>query len=257
VLGRDVVEDEVEDEADALATEHRRERGQVLHRSEVAAHLPVVLHRVPAVVRRGARLQQRHQVQVRDAQLGEVRHALRDTPQVAREALGVAGVAQHARRLEPVRIDEALEIPQAELGRPLQEPVDGEPRDPGRDLLGVVAVRSREARDEVGPVPAQAGEHEGAVVLGLTAQGLLGGREDRGGQGSDHAAEHASCVHRSRGREGLPAGATGGRKDGGRRGDRRPLTPPGAGSRLRTSVLTERTEVASRTRDFEHRPHPP
>ena len=63
---------------------------QVVHGAEVGAHRAVVGDRVAAVVVALARLQQRHQVEVGDAELAQVVEVLGDAPQVAGEAVGVA-----------------------------------------------------------------------------------------------------------------------------------------------------------------------
>jgi hypothetical protein len=72
VLGGDVVEDEVEQQRDAVVAQDRCQRRQVVERPEVLAHPPVVHDGVAAVVRPRSRLQQRHEVQVRDPEIGQV-----------------------------------------------------------------------------------------------------------------------------------------------------------------------------------------
>ncbi len=68
VLAGDVVEDQVEHQADAAPAQRGGELAQVVDRAEVGAHGAVVLHGVAAVVVAVAGLQQRHQVQVGDAE---------------------------------------------------------------------------------------------------------------------------------------------------------------------------------------------
>ena len=77
---------------------------QVVHRAEVGPYGAVVGDRVAAVVVAVPRQQQRHQVQVGDAELLEVGDPLAHAGQVAGEPVGIGGVAEHARRLEPVRL---------------------------------------------------------------------------------------------------------------------------------------------------------
>ena len=72
VLAGHVVEHQVHDQADPAAAQGGRQVAQVVDRAEVGTHRAVVLHRVPAVVVALARLQQRHQVEVGDAEVLEV-----------------------------------------------------------------------------------------------------------------------------------------------------------------------------------------
>ena len=103
VLAGDVVEHQVHHQADALAAERGGELAQVLGAAEVGVHRPEVPDGVAAVVVALARLEQRHQVQVGDAQVLEVVEVLGHALEVAGEPVGVAGVAEHPRLLKPVR----------------------------------------------------------------------------------------------------------------------------------------------------------
>ena len=118
----DVVEHEVETEADAVAAGGRRQRLQVVDRPEVGAHGAVVGDGVAAVVGARARLQQRHQVEVGHAQLLQVRQVLADAAQVTGEPVGVGGVPEHPRVLEPVRFEQALQVEPLELAVAVDEP---------------------------------------------------------------------------------------------------------------------------------------
>ena len=80
VLARDVVEHQVEYEADPLSAKGSAERAQVLHRAEVRADGAVVSDRIATVVVPVPRQQQRHEVQVGDAELLEVRAPGRAPP---------------------------------------------------------------------------------------------------------------------------------------------------------------------------------
>ena len=80
------------------------------------ADAAVVLHGVAAVVVALARLQQRHQVEVGDAELLEVVELVRDAGEVAGEALGVAGVAEHPRLLQPVRLEQPALVELVQVG---------------------------------------------------------------------------------------------------------------------------------------------
>ena len=94
VLAGDVVEHEVEHQADAVLAQRRSARSRrssTVPRS--ARTVAVVRHRVPAVVVARPRLQQRHQVQVGDAELAQVGQAAPDAREVVGEPVGVRGVA--------------------------------------------------------------------------------------------------------------------------------------------------------------------
>ena len=97
----------------------------------------VVGHRVAAVVRACARLEQRHEVQVGDAQLGEVVEPSRQLLQRAREPVGVGDVADHPLVLVPARIDLATPVDVAQIGGARRR---GRQRDPDEALDQPVAL---------------------------------------------------------------------------------------------------------------------
>ena len=119
MLAGDVVEDQVHDQADALAAQGGREVAQVVGGAEVGADRAVVLDGVAAVVVALARLEQRHQVQVGDAEVLEVVEVLGDALEVAGEPVGVAGVAEHPRLLQPVGGEQPLLVELVQVGRAL------------------------------------------------------------------------------------------------------------------------------------------
>ena len=86
------------------------ERFQVDHRAEFGLDLAVGRHCVPAVICTAAWLEQRHEVQVTDAEIIQVVDVLAHAVEVAGEAIGVHGIADHRRLLVPVRPVAALEI---------------------------------------------------------------------------------------------------------------------------------------------------
>ena len=168
MLARHVVEDEVEDEADAGVVEVLGEGLEVVHRPEVGAHRAVVGHGVAAVVVALARAQEGHEVEVADPELAQVGQPLGHPAQVAGEALGVGGVPDEAGVLEPVGPQHPVEVAAVQpvgacrVGgvRELHE-VGGEA---GRALA---AVEEGESGDEVGEPALDTGlEHRGAVDAG-------------------------------------------------------------------------------------------
>ncbi len=94
VLVAGVVEDEVHDERDAGQAQVGREGGELVHRAERGVDVAIARDRVPAVgVALGA-LEQRHEVQVGEAELFEVRDAVAD----ARERCRRSGRRSRPRR---------------------------------------------------------------------------------------------------------------------------------------------------------------
>ncbi len=119
VLSRGVVEHQVHAQGDAALVQVARQRLQIRHGADPRVNLVVVGHRVAAVALPLARPQQRHQVQVGDAQLHQVVQVLADPRQRAGEPVGVADIADHAGPLEPGRVDlpAAVEPPQLRQAR--------------------------------------------------------------------------------------------------------------------------------------------
>ena len=235
VLARDVVEHEVHDQADALAAQRGGELAQVLGAAQLGLDRTVVADGVPAVVVALARLEQRHQVQVGDAQVLEVVEVLGHSREVTGEPVGVARVAEHPRLLQPVRgeqplLVEALQVRGAlgvrrgrGLGQSAQERL-GDRR---------VGVDLGDRRLEVRPVPVQA-QREGLPPLGTHAasphERIESGRsfELRGRGGVDLRR----CSHPGHPRIGLRLrhAPVGPRPRGGRRRDRGGGRRRGAGA---------------------------
>ena len=110
-----VVEDHVDAERHARRAQLRRQLAQVGDRPQRRLDGAVVGDGVAAVVRLGPRPQQRHQVQVGDAELAQVAETLADAPQRPGEAVDVRDVAHGLLAVEPVRGDLALVIERAQL----------------------------------------------------------------------------------------------------------------------------------------------
>ena len=91
------------------------QRAQVVHRAQRRLDRAVVDDRVAAVVGLRARVQQRHQVQVGDAELAQVAEALAHAVQRPGEAVDVGDVADGLLALQPVRRDLALVVERAQL----------------------------------------------------------------------------------------------------------------------------------------------
>ena len=163
VLARGVVEHDVDAQRHALRAEVGGERAQVVHRAQARVDGEVVDDRVAAVVGLRPRMQQRHQVEVADPELAQVRQALAHAGERAGEAVDVGDVADGLLALQPVRGDLALVVEQLQLRRALagrardrveqRVPLGGEAR---------VAVVERDERvAQLGEEPLQAHAERG------------------------------------------------------------------------------------------------
>ena len=150
VLAGHVVEDQVDNQADPSSTQPPGEFLQILGGTEVWADRAVVADGVPAVVVAVARLQQRHQVQVADAEVLQVADLLADTTQVAGEPLGVAGVPEHSRTLQPVRGQQPPLVQSVQLGLALGIGRGGSSHQSEPDLIRL-GVEHREPGHQVLP----------------------------------------------------------------------------------------------------------
>ena len=117
VLVRGVVKNKVQHQADALGTQRGGQVLQVFHLAQGRVHLAVAADRVAAVAVAVGALEQRHQVQIRQPQLLEVRNLLLQTLEVARVQVHVTHAAQHLLRLEPARVFLALHVQRLQIRR--------------------------------------------------------------------------------------------------------------------------------------------
>ena len=170
-----VVEHEVEDQADALVAQELRQRLEVLDRPEVGAQFAVGGHGIPAVVVPLARAQQRHEVQVGNAELFEVVDLAADGFQCSREAVGVGGVAEHPRVLQPVGREDASFVQSVQLGIAVPVCRGRMGNQPLRHVEGPLAVEGLQRVEEVVPPSVQPQLEE------LTALGRKVGEDRRSG----------------------------------------------------------------------------
>ncbi len=154
VLGSGVVEDEVDAERHPPGVEVCGERLEIVHRAETWVHRVVVDDGVTPVAVTMAWRQQGHQVEIGDAELVEVVQTMADARQIAREAVGVGDVSDHACPLEPSGIDlpSPVERPQRlrSAHRGVEHPVQHAPHERSQ-CAGVAAgaVQPVEWLDEV------------------------------------------------------------------------------------------------------------
>jgi hypothetical protein len=169
VLAGGVVEHQVHAQADAARPERTGQLRQLVHRAQARVHLPVVGHRVAAVVGALARGQQRHQVQVGHAQLGQVVQPVVQPGQGPGEAVGVGDVAEHAGLLEPVGHGLPAAVELTQLGGPLGGGAQHNVEQFGQvDVLAVELVERGVRVEEPGVHP---GQERGRVAAGQPVAG--------------------------------------------------------------------------------------
>ena len=95
----------------------------VVNAAEIGAHSPIVHDRVAAIILTRPRFEQRHEVQIGDPKLRKIVDPVGDTFQVAREEIGVGGVAEHPRVLKPLGIGVPPQIQEPKVGGPLLNPI--------------------------------------------------------------------------------------------------------------------------------------
>ena len=121
VVARGVVEDEVEHERDAVRAQLCGQRPQVVDRAEVRCDGPVARDGVAAVGVALRHREQRHEVQVGEAELDEFGDARSHSVEVAGVAVDVADPAEHAVRPVPVGVALAARVERTQVvgsGRP-------------------------------------------------------------------------------------------------------------------------------------------
>ena len=161
VLAGDVVQHQVDDQADAGTPEPAGEQAKIVDGTETRVHRAVVGHRVAAVVVPFASPQQRHQMEIVHAQFGQIAQVIADLGEAAGEPVGVGGVPDHRGLLEPVR---SQQPPLVQLVEVLLAIAKGRGRSGNKGVRkssGGVAVEQRQRIDQIGP-PAVQAQREGA-----------------------------------------------------------------------------------------------
>ena len=138
---------------------------EVVDVAQVGPDRAVVGHGVPAVVGIRARGQQRHQVQVGDAETGQVADVLADALEGAAEPVGVRRVAESVAALEPVRLGQSPLVEVVQLVGPGVVRRPGDVQQPLGHALRVV-VQPAECGHEIGTPPGNP-----VVELGGAAHG--------------------------------------------------------------------------------------
>ncbi len=112
-----MVEHQVDHQRHVVAAQGGGQRHQVVHGAQARVDRAVVGHRVPAVTVTRPRLEQRHQVQVGDAERFQVVDVVGDLGQRAGEPVGIADVADLAGLLQPVGAEQAGLVEHPQIGR--------------------------------------------------------------------------------------------------------------------------------------------
>ena len=115
MIVRRVVEDEVQHQRDAGFAQIARQQPQIVDRPEPRIDRAVVADRVSAVIVARPDGEQRHQVQVGQAEFLEVADVLPQPAQVLAEQVDVQRTADNLLRLKPIRFVDAMLIQLAEL----------------------------------------------------------------------------------------------------------------------------------------------
>nr|GEU28145.1 hypothetical protein [Tanacetum cinerariifolium] len=160
-----VVEDQVRTQAHAGRAQLGGQRLQVGVAAQRGIDVIEAGDGKAAVVLARARTQEWQQVQVRHAQLPQVRDALRDAAQIAAELLHVGAVPEHALAEKPVRLRSALRIERMQIGRALRMQVAE-----GFHQVAVPAVEPRMVAIQTGEQPVQHGRAGGQAFCRLRAQ---------------------------------------------------------------------------------------
>ena len=190
VLAGGVVHHEVDAQADAPAPQRGGELLEIGHVPEARIDRAVVHDGVPAVVRRRPGTQQRHEVQVGDAEPAQIVELVRDLGERPSEPVGVADVAHLLLPQVPVRGDLATMVEDAQVVVPGRSRVGHEPQEVGHEPVEVAggAVHLVEGLVDVDEAALDAGEEGGRVAgaerrAGVLGQGRLEALERAGGTG--------------------------------------------------------------------------
>ena len=147
---------------------------EILHRAKRGVDGAVVHHRIAAVGLAGAGFQARHQVDIGDAEPLEIVDMGGQVAQRAGEAVDVRDVGHLVLREEPVRVDVAVKVERAQVGRAFGR-MGGQQRaeavHQGGDVVG--AIETGQRADDVARA---AGPAQVEQVVGHRFCGLAGRR---------------------------------------------------------------------------------
>jgi hypothetical protein len=119
MLVRRVVKDEVQTQADAGFAQVFGQRAQFFHRAERGIDIAIAADRIAAVALAIGRLEQRHQMQIRQPERLEVRQPGADTLEIIGEQVDIGDPADHFLGLEPAGIGFTLCIERLQISRAL------------------------------------------------------------------------------------------------------------------------------------------
>ena len=165
-----MVEHQIERQRDAVRAQHGGQLAQIINGAKVRPHGAIVHHRVPAVILARPRFQQRHQVQVGDAQLGKVVDPVGNSLQVACEQICIGGVSQHLLVLVPLRVGVPTQIEQPQVRRPLLEVLRRDFHQSVGHLRRMVGVGTGQAGEQVRPITLQSGRKDDLIMSRLALE---------------------------------------------------------------------------------------
>ena len=184
-----VIEHEVQRQRDAVVAQLGGQLRQLLHGAKLWVHLTIAADRITAVVVTLRPAKQRHQMQVGDAQLGEVGDALAQPGQVAGEQVHVAHGADHAVGLEPIRVRAAHRVECLEFRRARDPHLGGRRKDALQveEEIVVTAVEAVQLREQARKVPLQ------AFDIAIHSTSSTAPRKRRSSRGSSRSSECWAC----------------------------------------------------------------
>ena len=165
MLGRHMVDDQVHDQGDAVAPQRGRQIVEIVHRAQISTDRVMVGDGVAPVIGSLSWLQQGHEVQISHPHLGQMVQMIVDALEGACEAVGVGGVPDHGRLLQPVRFEEPSLVETLEIVGALGDPGHENVPDSLQGFVGAIAVD-----------PAETDPQIGEITLPAQFEGLLGGR---------------------------------------------------------------------------------
>ena len=165
-----MVEDKIKRERDAVRAQHRGQLAQIINAAKVRPHGAIVHDRVPAVILARPWLQQRHQVQVGDAEFGKVVDPVGNSLQVACEKICIGGVSEHLLMLIPLWIGVPTQIQQPQVRGPLLEVLRRDLHQSVGHLRRMVGIGTGQAGEQIRPITLQSGRKDNLIMRRLALE---------------------------------------------------------------------------------------
>ena len=192
-----VIEDEVQDEVHAGVVQRLGQARKILHAAQVGSDGAIVRDRIPAITITIAGSQQRHQVEIAHTEFVQIGDVVHDAAQVARETLGIGGIPDHGRVLQPVWAKHALEVTHVQTVAALGEG----PLSQGHQLVGErgssLAIDLAQRCHQIGPPALQPGSKHLCPLRVRSALARGHGRPRQIGGHSAHCGESVQAFPHS------------------------------------------------------------